>query len=86
MLAQSFARAFFRNAINNGLIPIEIDTSGILEGHRLIVSSGDAGITVTDVSTGRRRVMAPLPGIMRDILSAGGLVPYVRAHGRFVRS
>jgi 3-isopropylmalate/(R)-2-methylmalate dehydratase small subunit len=35
VLAQSFARAFFRNAINNGLMPIEIDTSEIREGDRL---------------------------------------------------
>ena len=39
VLAQSFARAFFRNAINNGLMPIEVDTTSIQQGDRLVVST-----------------------------------------------
>ena len=42
VLAQSFARAFFRNAINNGLMPIEIDTSKIREGDRLEIRTPPA--------------------------------------------
>src|SRR5690349_12714920 len=38
VVAQTFARTFFRNAINNGLVPIECDTSGIREGDALGIS------------------------------------------------
>lgn len=77
VLAQSFSRTFFRNAINNGLIPVECDTSGIAEGETLTIG----------VDAESRRVMrangvvlqaAALSPIVREILEAGGLVPYVR--------
>src|SRR6476661_1207497 len=38
VLAQSFARTYYRNAINNGLVPVECDTSAIREGDGLIVA------------------------------------------------
>src|SRR6478752_4701667 len=34
VLATSFSRTFYRNAVNNGLIPIECDTGSIREGDR----------------------------------------------------
>ena len=37
VLAQSFSRTFYRNAINNGLLPVEWDTGTIREGERLTV-------------------------------------------------
>ena len=66
VLAQSFARSFYRNAINNGLLALEWDTTGIREGDQLQLKQS-----------------VPLPGIMQEILEAGGLVPWVRA-GRLV--
>ena len=82
VLARSFARTYYRNAINNGLIPVECDTSGIREGDRLVI---DMGETVTVRDTTRDSVIAatPLPAHMLRILEAGGLVPYFRRHGRF---
>jgi len=81
--ARSFARSFFRNAINNGLLPIECDTASIAEGDALAIALTAAGAAVTDTTTGRTMTGAPLPDIMLDILAAGGLVPYLRARGRF---
>ena len=37
VLARSFARTYYRNAINNGLIPVECETVGIKEGDRLLL-------------------------------------------------
>jgi 3-isopropylmalate/(R)-2-methylmalate dehydratase small subunit len=91
VLAESFARAFFRNAINNGLMPVEIDTDGIHEGDRLEVKAPaaprtpkeDGKIVVTVLRTGVSLVTPAWPPIVRDILASGGLVPYLRREGRF---
>ena len=82
VLARSFARTYYRNAINNGLIPVECDTSVIREGDRLIVDVG-SDLTVRDETRGVTMAARALPAHMLRILEAGGLVPYIRAHGGF---
>jgi 3-isopropylmalate/(R)-2-methylmalate dehydratase small subunit len=83
VVASSFARSFHRNAINNGLLVVRADTAGIADGAVVrIVFDGDA--PVVTIGDGDRRVGDPLPRVMREILGAGGLVGYLRAHGRFV--
>ncbi len=79
VLAKSFARIFFRNCINVGLAPIQCDTDAIAEGDRLEVDL--AAGQVRDLTQGTALAFAPLPPVMRAILDAGGLVPYVQAHG-----
>jgi 3-isopropylmalate/(R)-2-methylmalate dehydratase small subunit len=83
VLARSFARTYYRNAINNGLIPVECDPTGISEGDRLVIELGGDSPIVRDET--RQIVVhgAPLPPHMLRILAAGGLVPYFREHGRF---
>jgi 3-isopropylmalate/(R)-2-methylmalate dehydratase small subunit len=81
VLAKSFSRTFYRNAVNNALLPIECDTSAIAEGDRLNVSIDDARTTVTVVGRDEMIAAAPLTPLMADVLSAGGLVPYVRNGG-----
>ena len=82
VLARSFSRTYYRNAINNGLLPVICDTTAIREGDRLMVEHGD-GLTVRNVTTGVVIAAGALPPIMLDILAAGGLVPYFRRHGDF---
>ena len=79
VLAQSFARIFFRNMVNVGVIPIVCDTSGFETGDSLEIDL-DQG-TVRNLDRDLEVSFPPLPLIMRDILAAGGLVPYVTEHG-----
>jgi 3-isopropylmalate/(R)-2-methylmalate dehydratase small subunit len=81
VLAQSFSRTFFRNAINNGLIPVHCDTSHIAEGDSLSVRVDGGRIDVANRSSGEKASGAPLPRIMLDILEAGGLVAFIRDRG-----
>lgn len=82
VLARSFARTYYRNAINNGLIPVECDTRDIREGDRLIVDLGSE-LTVRNETQGVSMAARALPVHMLRILDAGGLVPYFRAHRGF---
>jgi 3-isopropylmalate/(R)-2-methylmalate dehydratase small subunit len=79
VLAQSFARTYFRNAVNNGLYPIECDTSRIAEGSALQIDMGPR-ILVRGALDGHEVEAAPIPYDILKILDAGGLVPYLRAH------
>lgn len=76
VVAVSFARIFYRNAINIGL-PILACPEAVEDaraGDRLIVDLR-AG-TVTNRRTGRLSSTAPFPPFVMEIIEAGGLVPY----------
>ena len=83
VLALSFARTYYRNAINNGLIPVECDTSTIHEGDRLVVDLTTTELTVRNETRQTAFAARALPVHMLRILDAGGLVPYFRAHRGF---
>src|SRR6185369_5053489 len=61
VVATTFARTFYRNAINNGLIPIECDTAGIREGERVSIHLDDEAATVVHGAT--TLDAAPLPPV-----------------------
>jgi len=82
VLARSFSRTYYRNAVNNGLLPVICDTCRIREGDRLRIGSGEV-IEVYNETTAESIVAEPLPHIMRAIIEAGGLVPYFRQYGDF---
>jgi 3-isopropylmalate/(R)-2-methylmalate dehydratase small subunit len=83
VLARSFSRTYFRNAINNGLLPIICDTTRIDAGDMLTIDLAN-GMAVTNETSGETLLPEPLPPVMQSILAAGGLVSYIRQHGRFV--
>lgn len=81
VLAQSFARIFYRNAINVGLPLVECNTSKIDEGDEIEVDLAK-GI-VRNKTKGIELKSTPLPKAMLNILNDGGLVAHIQKHGDF---
>jgi 3-isopropylmalate/(R)-2-methylmalate dehydratase small subunit len=83
VLARTFARSFYRNAINNGLVPVECDTSSIAEGDLVTIELNASVLQVVIPDRGLTLDSAPLPRLMHRILESGGLVEYLRREGDF---
>lgn len=81
VLAKSFARIFFRNAINTGLPVVECDTGLIDDGDELTVDL-TAGIIINHTQ-GTEIPFPPLPPVMAQLLADGGLVEHFKKHGGF---
>lgn len=81
VLAKSFARIFYRNAINIGLLAIECDTDAIDDGDELELDI-EKGI-ITDLTNGAIIQIEPLPPVMIKLLNDGGLVEHIRKNGDF---
>lgn len=79
VVAQSFARIFYRNAINIGLPAIICDTSKIDDGDELTIDL-EAGKLI-DKTKGVELTFPPLPPVMMKILAEDGLVEYIKKHG-----
>ena len=77
IVAESFARIFFRNCINAGLPPVECaGAARIEEGQKVQIDLLEGRVTVVD--TGEVLEAVPLPAEIASILDAGGLVEFVR--------
>jgi 3-isopropylmalate/(R)-2-methylmalate dehydratase small subunit len=81
VVAVSFARIFYRNAINNGLPLVECDTSNIDDGDELEINL-EEGI-VKDLTKGFQIEINPLPPFMMKLLQDGGLVEHFKKYGGF---
>lgn len=74
VIAKSFARIFFRNAINTGLTIMECEEAAeeIKEGDEVKVDPTKG--TITNVTTGKTYKAQPFPDFLQEIISAGGLL------------
>ncbi|EHQ35218.1 3-isopropylmalate dehydratase small subunit [Methanoplanus limicola] len=75
ILAKSFARIFYRNAINTGLLPVICPCADEIED--------GAGIEIDSefryvMSGGNKYELEPVPEFMKHIVDAGGLVNYAK--------
>ena len=81
VVALSFARIFYRNAINIGLPVLEVASHDFETGQSAQVDLANG--LVTNTTTGQSFNAASMPQVMIDILSAGGLVNYLKQHGAY---
>tara|TARA_B110000503_G_C7172487_1_gene425019 strand:- start:3537 stop:4052 length:516 start_codon:yes stop_codon:yes gene_type:complete len=77
VVAASYSRVFFRNAINTGLVAVECPSAvaAISDGDEVWVDY-NAGIVTVE---GKEFPFTPYPPMLRDILEAGGLIPQLMA-------
>jgi 3-isopropylmalate/(R)-2-methylmalate dehydratase small subunit len=81
VVAGSFARSFFRNAINNGLLAVECDTASFHEGDNLTIDVSDGEVRVKNDTRNVTVAGASFPPIVQELIRHGGLVPYLAARG-----
>ncbi len=81
VLAKSFARIFYRNAINIGLLAVECDTDSIDAGDELDLDIENG--VIKNLTNGTITKIEPLPPVMIKLLNDGGLVEHIKKNGDF---
>jgi 3-isopropylmalate/(R)-2-methylmalate dehydratase small subunit len=78
VIAKSFARIFFRNAFNMGLLIFECPEAvdEIQEGDMVEVDS-ERGV-IRNTASGKEFHVAPIPPFMKELVQDGGLVEHIR--------
>lgn len=76
IIAKFFARIFYRNAINIGLPVLECQETDKIKDGDILEINLSTGI-ITNMTTGESYKASPLSEPVMDILSAGGLIPFL---------
>jgi 3-isopropylmalate/(R)-2-methylmalate dehydratase small subunit len=78
VLADSFARIFYRNAINNGFYPIEIKgiSQQVKRRDQLEIDLSEG--LVKNLTQGVKYHFSPFSDTIREIIEAGGLLPHLK--------
>jgi 3-isopropylmalate/(R)-2-methylmalate dehydratase small subunit len=75
IIARSFARIFYRNAINSGMLPLVCAAAGEIRDGRSAELDLEGEILTVE---GKHYELEPVPAFLREIVDAGGLVEYAR--------
>jgi 3-isopropylmalate/(R)-2-methylmalate dehydratase small subunit len=78
VIAKSYARIFFRNAINLGLLCVIADTDGIDEADELEL---DVSSQTLRNRTKGQEIKIQIPTMMLRLYQEGGIIPYLKKHG-----
>jgi 3-isopropylmalate/(R)-2-methylmalate dehydratase small subunit len=81
VIAKSFARIFYRNAINVGLPVIILNTDNIKQDDELELYLEKGSLK--NLTRNETLTFPALPGVMRKILDDGGLLNHIQKHGDF---
>jgi 3-isopropylmalate/(R)-2-methylmalate dehydratase small subunit len=75
VVAQSFARIFFRNSVNVGVLPVVCpDADNIADGTKIALKLREGFLE----AGGKKYAIEPVPEFMQGIIDAGGLVNYAK--------
>ncbi len=75
IVAESFARIFYRNAVNSGMLPLVCTAAREIRDGQTADLDLEGRILTVD---GKRYDLEPVPAFLREIVDAGGLVEYAR--------
>ncbi|MGN0006139.1 MAG: 3-isopropylmalate dehydratase small subunit [Candidatus Gastranaerophilaceae bacterium] len=81
VIAKSFARIFYRNAINIGLLLLECNTDGIDAGDELEVDVREG--VIKNLTKNTEIKFKPLPEVMIKLQQDGGLIEHIKKYGDF---
>ena len=82
VIAASFARIFYRNAINIGFPILECpEASEAIKAGNIVSVDTETGV-ITDETTGMTFKAKPFPEFIRKIIESGGLLPYLKDNMR----
>lgn len=81
VIAKSYARIFYRNAINIGLpILISAEASDGLKDGAAVSVDLTKGV-ITDATTGKKYIAEPLPEFVLKIVREGGIINFIKKYG-----
>ena len=75
VVAKSFARIFYRNAVNTGLLPLVCPEADAIRDRDTLTVDVAAGYIEVN---GKHLAVEPVPGFLKEIVDAGGLVAYAK--------
>ena len=78
VVAESFARIFYRNAINIGLPILESPEASAALKENDEIEIDLAGGEITEIKGGKKFKAVPFPPFMQELISAGGLINYIK--------
>ncbi len=81
VVAKNFARIFYRNAFNIGLLVVECNTDFIDDGDELEIDA--EGGRIQNKSKGLLLDIKPVPPVMKKLLEDGGVVEHFKKYGGF---
>ncbi|WP_297191885.1 3-isopropylmalate dehydratase small subunit [uncultured Campylobacter sp.] len=76
IIAKSFARIFYRNAVNIGLAIIESDAADEIDDKDEVEIDFSSG-TITNLSKNKTYKTTPFPSFIQEIINANGYVNYI---------
>lgn len=77
IIAKSFARIFYRNSFNTGLLILECKQSDKIDENNELQIDINSGV-ITNLTKNEKYKFEPIPEFMQELLKSGGLINYAK--------